>query len=195
MIQEELKWWGARQVIKGVFTPIVRWLWFTLVDELVNSERFPLGSVIIWAIYKAKLYQQNAKCTSRKRLENTILLHTCGLHLVVGLDRSRITFPPQTNRSRVCLGPNRHHLFLRVLVRLFWSSLECDYCVHTCPDELHKGRKPTRIWFNRTKKHKCENTTSSGVWRTWATLDRFLTERLFHYEISTHEQQWLIRHI
>ncbi len=38
------------------------------------------------------------------------LTQTCGVHLVVGSDRGQITFPPQMNRSRVCLGPDRDHL-------------------------------------------------------------------------------------
>ena len=39
--------------------------------EKRQSWHLPLNVVIIWAIYQAKLYQLNAKCTSRKRIENT----------------------------------------------------------------------------------------------------------------------------
>ncbi len=81
---------------------------------------------------------------------------TCRVSLVKASYRSRITFPPQTNCSRGGLGLDRDHLLSKVLVRLFWS----DYGVHTCPNELHQGGKRTRVQFNRTKKHRCENTLS-----------------------------------
>lgn len=136
--------------------------------EQRHSWHLLITVVIIWAIYQAELYQENAERTLRKRLENTILLHTfqrtehnkgantervqrrgyrsrlaqtCGVHLVVGSDRGRVTLPPQTKCSRVHLGPGRDHLLSRVSVRLFCSAPECDYCVHTCPDESHRGGK------------------------------------------------------
>ena len=72
----------------------------------------------------------------------------------VGSDRGWIMFSPQTKRTRVCLGPDRDHLFNKVSVRLFWSAPECDWCVHTMPNELLQGGKCSRVRLNRTKSVK-----------------------------------------
>lgn len=75
----------------------------------------------------------------------------------VGSDWGWIMFSPQTNRTRLCLKPDRDHLFHKVLVRLFWSAPECAWCVHTFPNELHQGGKHSRVRFNQTKQGSCEN--------------------------------------
>ncbi len=59
-------------------------------------------------------------------------------------------------------------------VRLVWFTPECDYCVHTCPNESHQGGKQTRVRYNQNKKRKCESILSltwtkiTGVKRTTA---------------------------
>lgn len=34
-----------------------------------------------------------------------------------------------------------------VSVRLFWSTPECDYCVHIFTNEPNQGGRQTRVWF------------------------------------------------
>lgn len=68
------------------------------------------------------------------------LTQTCRVGLVVVLDRGRITFPPQTNSSRVCLGPDQ----VLLLSGSWCGRLGPHSSVITVinqPKELHQGVK------------------------------------------------------
>ncbi len=43
------------------------------------------------------------------------------------------------------------------LVR-FWCAPQCDYCIHTCPNEPHQEGQRTLMRFNQTKWGRCEST-------------------------------------
>ena len=102
----------------------------------------------------------------------------------VGSDPGWIMFSLQTNRTRDCLDPDRDHLFNKVSVQLFWSATECDWCVHTFPNELHQGAKRSRVRFNRTKQGRCENTLS---WFRLGFCRRgFTVEDVEHTHTHTH---------
>ncbi len=40
------------------------------------------------------------------------------------------------------------------LCAVVWCAPECDYCIHTCPNDPHQEGKRTWICFNRTKQDR-----------------------------------------
>lgn len=72
-----------------------------------------------------------------------------GVRLVVGSDQGWITFPPQTNRSRVVWDQTETTSSKGSW--LFWFVDEYDHCVQICPNKSRQGEKPIRVRFNRTK--------------------------------------------
>ena len=86
--------------------------------------------------------------SSASRRQLSIVLPSGGLKT----QTDRIMLSPQTNRTSVCLELDRNHLFNKVSVCLFWSTLKCNWCVHTFPNELYQGvNTPGFSWTEANK--------------------------------------------
>lgn len=99
----------------------------------------------------------------RQTLENNVIsinVVNCGRppQFHVSLPKSAILPADGSDQvhTRVCLLPDCDHLFNKVLVWLLWSAPECDCCVHTFPNESHRGGKRSRVqfkWARQVWKH------------------------------------------
>ena len=114
-----------------------------------DRPRMNLFSCSLW-LYKRHcfcgLYLAYSVCSLRPYVKQTS--HFC---------RS----PGQSSPTHVNLCPSQQmpaqaacildHLSQAVSVRLFWSTPECDYCVHNRPNEPHQRLNRTTVQLKRTK--------------------------------------------
>lgn len=81
---------------------------------------------------------------------------------VVSSNQGLITFPPRTNRSRVCLGLVQDHILPSI-----WSGPEYDYYIHTSSNESQQGGRGNKSGADFTGQFVCWSVCPLSQTMTW----------------------------
>lgn len=106
-------------------------------------------------------------------VQNRAVLQQLGLMEVRSHSHRKQTTPEFTGK---CTEPTFSRISRHVCLLCFWCAPECDWHIHTCPNEPHQEGKQTGLWFNLNE------VGMTAPWERFSSLQTADQEKpVWHY--------------